>query len=383
MLVRARTDINEYLILRMIEGGNYEQFPLPANSFFFNSGRASLRFFLRLLGKGKRVGVQVFTCSTVLDAIKEEQCVPVFLDINPNYFTSTIEYVSDKIGEMDVLILTHLFGIPNPDYVEIKNLCQDNGVIIIDDLCQTFHAKVNGELLEDLSDNYFYSFFYDKPISMLSGGMLKLDAKYSERAKGMYEALPKESEKDGIKSLKVLFLMHGILSPAIYKGEFRTGSVWKSFLVLWPIKWDVSIAYHFLRSKSCKLINKIIRAPKDNCVARMSDIRVSYVLSMMRSFKDNNSTLIDFINSVGIKHPVYLSDPKIRCSLAKRAIIETEFQSPKAEIALYNWPLLICDESLEDFFPNSKAVLSSHLNIPVWTKNICNVNNEKKGVPEA
>lgn len=376
MLVRARADINEDLILNLMYGDDYEHISPPANSFFFNSGSASLRFFLRLLGKGKKVGVQVFTCSTVLDAILEEDCNPIYLDINPNYFTSTIDYLSDKIGEMDVLILTHLFGIPNPDYIEIKKLCQENGVVLIDDLCQTFHAQVNGRYIEELSDNYFYSFFYDKPISMLTGGMLKLDDNYYDRAHLMYANLPRESEKDGKKELKVLYLMYKILSPTIYKGDFRTGLVWKYFLASWPIKWNVSVAYYLLRSRICKLVNRIIRVSKDNCVARMSDIRVSYVLSMMASFKDNNSTLIEFISKNGIKCPEYLCNPNIHCSLAKRAIIETEFQSLDAEIALYNWPKLICDESQEAFYPYSKSVIVGHLNIPVWTKMICELSNE-------
>ena len=130
MIVRARTEIDEELIIRLLEGQEYK-FQAASECYFSNSGSASLRFFLKLQGSGKRVGVQVYTCPTVLEAITAEGCIPVFLDINPEYYTSTIDYVKDTIDKMDILLLTHLFGIPNPDYLEIKELCREHNVVLV------------------------------------------------------------------------------------------------------------------------------------------------------------------------------------------------------------------------------------------------------------
>ena len=378
MIVRARTEINENLILQILRGNDNNHLSSNALSFFFNSGSASLRFFLRIIGKKKRIGVQVYTCSTVLDAINEEGCIPIFLDINPNYYTTTIDCVRNRIQEMDILLLSHLFGIPNPDYLEIKELCHENGVILVDDLCQTFHAQVNGYNLEDLSDNYFYSFFYDKPISMLSGGMLKINECYEKKALSLYEKLPLESEEEGRKELKVLYFMHQLLSPSIYRSEFRKGIIWKKILSVWPLYWNVSIVYPLLSSKICKSMNRLfIHKTKNQECYRMSNVRTHYVLSMMNSYSDNNKNLIDFLNSNKIIFPDYLCNRSIKCSLAKRAILKVNFESSQAEIALYNWPRLICKDSQTHLYPNAKSVIDTHINIPVWSSDILQINNVK------
>lgn len=74
--------------------------------FFFNSGASSLLFFLNLFGTKKRVGLQVFTCSTVLDVIQMAEDRVVLMDIDKDYFTTTYDIVEKHIDSIDILILS-------------------------------------------------------------------------------------------------------------------------------------------------------------------------------------------------------------------------------------------------------------------------------------
>lgn len=367
MIVRARTEINEHLLERALKGEKIRYKSQPS-SFFFNSGSSSLRFFLRLNGQGKRVGVQVLTCSTVLDAIYAEGCVPVFLDISTEYYTTTMEYVKERVAEIDILLLTHLFGIPNPDYIEIKKMCLNHHIVLIDDLCQTYKAKIGDKYLEELSDNYFYSFFYDKPISTLAGGLLKLSDIFRDEAEIRYNKLQKETNKAGEANLKVLLLMHKLLSPELYTKEFRNGQAWKWVLKKWPMSLSVKILNLFVKGKWMSIMDKLFKKASTS-VIRMSDVEISYILSMMDSYTSNNQKLIDFYKKKDIDMPKYLLNPSIECSVAKRAIVDSKVFSSDVQVGLYNWPVLICDKEDYSKYPNAANVIETHTNIPCWMSN--------------
>ena len=374
MIVRARTEIDEVVLEKILDGSWDDIFPPIPSTYFFNSGCSALRFFLQLYGKGKKVGIQVFTCSTVLDAIREENDEAVFLDVDTSYYTSTYEYVESKIHLIDILILSHLFGIPNPDYIAIKDLCKERGVVMIDDLCQTYHAKIGGAYLEDLSDNYFYSFFYDKPISSLNGGMLKLsgDTDFLNLADDKYVKIEKRSRIEGKGSLKVLLLMHRLLSPIFYTKEFRFGLGWRIALRYWPLKWNIKYLNTIVNGKWFALFNRVVTFLFNNKskIRRLSDLEQNYVKNMMLTYSCNNDVLVDFLTKFNLGIPIYLSDNRIDCSIAKRAIVKKCIQSEEAQLFLYNWPNLICP--LEDYgkYPNAVEIISTCTNIPCWTDGI-------------
>ena len=137
------------------------------NQFFFSSGRGSLKWLLRILRRLRKkslgVGLQAFTCQVVPQAILESGNYPVFFDISPEYYTSLIDDLAFE--QIDILILTHLFGIPNPDYFRICDICNRKNIFLIDDLALTFKSSVVMEEIGYASDAAFYSFGFDKPIS--------------------------------------------------------------------------------------------------------------------------------------------------------------------------------------------------------------------------
>lgn len=371
MIVRARPEIDGVLIREIIKNKNsYSE--TPSSYFFFNSGSASLRFFLRMIGEGKRVGVQVYTCSTVKDAIIATGCIPVFLDIDTDYYTTTVDIVKDKINEMDVLILSHLFGIPNPDYYEIKKICEGNNVVLIDDLCQTFHAKIGDKYIENLSENYFYSFFYDKPISSIAGGMLKVSDEYHSRAAKRYSELPEISRRGGCRNLKILLHMHNLLKPELFTREFRYGQLWKLFLAIWPLEWSIKVLDKLLVNKFMRVLCRIINGNNDEEIYRMSAVERFYINEMMTTYSDHNQNLLDFCNFFNVGVPKYMQNKGITCSIAKRAILSSSVSIEGLQVGLYNWPRLICPQEENSKYPGASYVLNNCTNIPCWI-NISNI----------
>lgn len=336
-----------------------------ADGIFLNSGQACLYTFLSIFGPNKRVGVQVFTCPTVLDAILLSGDIPVYMDIDAEYFSTRLAVIQSIIDNIDILVLTHLFGIPNPDYVHIRSLCKQKNVILIDDLCQTYKAKVEGNFIEELSDNYYYSFFYDKPLPCASGGMLKVSNELKDCVETKISEWPKEAEWIGINKLNKLINMYFLLSSDIYKHDFRTNSILENWLLAhYPIKWNSKWLYKLLSSPINRGSAKLL--PRYNYSSRkmkMSDIQVSFVKSLFDSYQNRTYILIDYYNKNGYTLPSYLTNPNIECSCSQRAIVKKQHVClDNAEVGLYNWPKLLDDRAS---YPNAEYVIKNYVNIPI------------------
>lgn len=87
MIARSKPNVDYNFLWECICGKGQQIDNTISNSFFFNSGASSLLFFLNLFGTKKRVGLQVFTCSTVLDVIQMAEDRVVLMDIDKDYFT--------------------------------------------------------------------------------------------------------------------------------------------------------------------------------------------------------------------------------------------------------------------------------------------------------
>lgn len=365
MIARTRPYIDTQQAERFLKKYKTRSNNLSDNVFFLNSGQACLSVFLKCFQKELRVGIQVFTCPTVLNAITEAGCEPVFLDISRDYFSSTLVDIEAIIDNIDVLVLTHVFGIPNPEYLQIKKLCKDKNVIIIDDLCQTYHAKVNGAYIEDLSENYFYSFFYDKPIPCASGGMLKVDTSLHNKIASFVDEYPKEYDIEGRRKIRRLINVQNLLDPDVYKKEFRTGNIFETYLLSLNLSFvNYKVLFGLLSSPINKVASIILpRHSYSNVIKRMSDVQIAFIFYLFESYKDRNSLLMDYFVSNKLSIPKYLENANIDCSCSQRAIVMKENICIKnAEIKLYNWPELL---DRKHRYPNAEFVIRNYVNIPI------------------
>lgn len=95
--------------------------------YLLNHARAGIVMALRVaLPNGGRVGVVVYNCHTVANAVMQAGCTPVFMDV-----TDRLMIDIDSMPEnLDAIVITNLFGIRN-DVEMIRKKCP-NAVMIVD-----------------------------------------------------------------------------------------------------------------------------------------------------------------------------------------------------------------------------------------------------------
>ncbi len=139
--------------------------------FFFDYARSALRVALMTLPASSVVGVQPFTCPTVVEAIKSAGCKIVFIDINNQLVIETND-LKKKASRLDALIVTHTFGYPI-DVKSIREIMKDK--IIIEDCAHAFMSTYKGEPVGREGDFAIFSFGFGKFPSAVQGGYLKVN----------------------------------------------------------------------------------------------------------------------------------------------------------------------------------------------------------------
>jgi len=137
---------------------------------FVGKARVGLCLVLRALDlkPGSSIGVQPFTCSSVLFAIKKAGFNIVFIDIDHNLRLSH-EDLRLKSNRIEALIATHTFGFPE-NISELKSILGNKPVI--EDCAQAFLSQFNGKPLGLSGDAGVFSIGYGKLFGIGSGGFI-------------------------------------------------------------------------------------------------------------------------------------------------------------------------------------------------------------------
>jgi perosamine synthetase len=156
--------------------GNSEKAPNIEKTFnqkpvWTNSGRTSLYAILKSLElpQGASVGVPLFCCSVVFDAICQAGLSPRFLDSNINDFNISVEDLHTKLIDLSAVIAVHMFGNP----------CDLDAIIasagnkpLIEDCAQSVFSTYKGKMTGTLSTASFFSFRCGKYISAGEGSAI-------------------------------------------------------------------------------------------------------------------------------------------------------------------------------------------------------------------
>lgn len=133
----------------------------------FRDGRSALRFSLKkLIDKPKpHVLVPALYCSSALQTLSD--CYLEFYDSSGDGCVE-IGSVTRAIrgGDVDAIILNHLFGRVPKERTYLYNLCKRSNVICIDDMCQCAANVLNDheDFLDDAFDARVFSFRKFLPI---------------------------------------------------------------------------------------------------------------------------------------------------------------------------------------------------------------------------
>jgi len=142
-------------------------------TFLFTSyGRSSLYVILKALNlpRGSKVGVPLYSCTVVFDAIVNAGLVPCFVDIDLNNYTMDPGDLEEKIEDLSAVVVIHTFGRP-ADMDKINKIA--NGIPVIEDCAHSLMSRYKGKITGTLGYASFFSLA--KYISAGGGGMIILN----------------------------------------------------------------------------------------------------------------------------------------------------------------------------------------------------------------
>ncbi|MFQ6118270.1 MAG: DegT/DnrJ/EryC1/StrS family aminotransferase [Methanosarcinales archaeon] len=186
--------------------------------FFFDSGRTCLSILLKALNypKYSELIVPINCCPVVPEAIKLNELVPVYVDIDNN-LTILPEDLDRKITTKTrgVICVAQYGNVP--DYGKIISICKKNNIDIIQDLAHTFTATYRENYLTEIGIASFFSLGVTKSITTFEGGILLLNdqkidmdiiSKYLKKRENIFTCFKRIA--------KFLFFVFGT-KPPIYR----------------------------------------------------------------------------------------------------------------------------------------------------------------------
>ena len=139
------------------------------------SGTAALHLALRIMGvtKGDIVLCPSLTFAASANVILYENATPVFVDVDPKYWTidlSSLEHAIKKYNPK-AFIAVDLYG-QSCDYDAITNLCEKYNVLLIEDAAEALGSKCGVKKCGSFGQMGILSFNGNKIITTSGGGML-------------------------------------------------------------------------------------------------------------------------------------------------------------------------------------------------------------------
>ncbi|MBN2466492.1 DegT/DnrJ/EryC1/StrS family aminotransferase [candidate division WOR-3 bacterium] len=142
------------------------------NVCLFNNGTLALQLGLQGLKISGEVITTPFTFVATTHALYWNKLEPVFVDIEPDYYTLDPEKVEAAITPRTSAILAvHVFGYPCK-LKELADVARRHGVKLVYDAAHAFGVEVDGRSIAHYGDMSMFSFHATKLYHSIEGGML-------------------------------------------------------------------------------------------------------------------------------------------------------------------------------------------------------------------
>lgn len=159
--------------------GEYQQ---RTHSTMYNSGSsANLALIQALLNTGKlkkddKIGFSAITWATNVMPLMQLGLKPVPIDVNLHTLNIDSEEIKKTIKkhQLKAIFLTNLLGFAS-DIDKIEELCNKEGILLIEDNCESLGSEVNGKKLGNFGYASTFSFFVGHHMSTIEGGMVCTD----------------------------------------------------------------------------------------------------------------------------------------------------------------------------------------------------------------
>jgi len=158
-------------IMRRYEHMLSEFFDTP-NVCLFNNGTLALQIGLQGMGISGEVITTPFTFVATSHALYWNKIRPVFVDIEPDYYTLDPEAVEAAITPWTTAILgVHVYGHPCRHAV-LADIARRHNLRLIYDAAHAFDVKIEGRSIGHLGDLSMFSFHSTKLYHSIEGGLL-------------------------------------------------------------------------------------------------------------------------------------------------------------------------------------------------------------------
>lgn len=140
-----------------------------------NSGTSALEIALKAfnLRSGDEVIVPTNTFSATAAAVFFAGGKPVLTDIDPDSLCIGAEHVQKHITpNTRGVIAVHIGGLICPEIEEIREICEDEELFLIEDAAHAHGSTFNGEYAGSFGDCGCFSFYPTKVITTGEGGMI-------------------------------------------------------------------------------------------------------------------------------------------------------------------------------------------------------------------
>lgn len=139
-----------------------------------NSGTSALHMALGILGLGcgDEVIVPAFTYWSSAAAVLHQNCIPVFVDIEPDTYCMDPAKIEAAITPRTKAILpVHIHGMA-ADLDRICAIAKKHNLYVVGDCCQAHGASVNGRKVGSIEDTAGFSTNRSKCLSSGEGGLV-------------------------------------------------------------------------------------------------------------------------------------------------------------------------------------------------------------------
>ncbi|WP_407377392.1 DegT/DnrJ/EryC1/StrS family aminotransferase [Methanobrevibacter sp.] len=277
----------------------------------FNSGTSALHAALLAHGIGKcdEVIVPSFTFIATVNSPLFVGAKPVFADIEEETFGLNPELVEEKITKnTKAIIPVHYGGCPCK-IKELKDIAEDNDLVLIEDAAEAFGASVDGKNIGTFGDSNILSFCQNKIITTGEGGAVVTDSDE------IYEKLK-------------LIRSHGRLESGDY---FSTVGLF-DYIEL-GFNWRMSNLTATLGISQIKKADKIIEMRKNNVeylskriLEETDEITIpevpqgyNHVYQLFSVLANKRDELIDYLSDNGISSKIYF-DPVHKSEFYKNGL---------------------------------------------------------------
>ncbi|MDX7998860.1 perosamine synthetase-related protein [Xenorhabdus sp. Reich] len=134
--------------------------------------------------------------SGVYDAVLNHNITSSFYKIGNQLEVDIIDFEKSILeNNINLALIIHYFGFCRSDMIKIRNICDKNNVILVEDCAHAFHLGKEKQLIGNYGDFSFYSIH--KYLATESGGILK-------KNNNKYNIAPPSSEEDiSLQALKI------------------------------------------------------------------------------------------------------------------------------------------------------------------------------------